>query len=357
MENKKQSGLDIDLGNRCSANAYGWAKKTFKFRSGKKGDPKIGLEGSFANSVFFGNERIGISSDGIGTKVEVAERMQKYDTLGFDLVAMVVDDLIVNGFEPTNLSNIIDVDFLDYDIINSLMSGLYKASENAKIAVTGGEIAELGNRICGYGDNMHFNWTATAIGTLISELENPMDGSSVRPGDTVISLQSRGFRSNGFSLARKILTEKYGDDWHNKEFIQDKKWGDVLLTPSIIYSPAVTELFNKRFNIKAAVHITGGGIGDNLKRALKKNGLGAEFDNLFAPHLAMQTLGEMGNIPLETLYRIWNMGNGMLIILPSFEAESAVTYLNKMKYNAKVAGKITKDSKIVIKTENAVLEY
>ncbi|MEJ7660717.1 MAG: AIR synthase related protein [Hymenobacter sp.] len=105
------AGYSIDLGNAASRNAYDWAKKTFANRAGLPGEPAQDLDGGFSNEIRFGQERLGISSDGIGTKIEVAERLNKYDTLGYDLVAMTADDLIAAGFVPTNLSNIIDVNY------------------------------------------------------------------------------------------------------------------------------------------------------------------------------------------------------------------------------------------------------
>ena len=354
---KKQSGLDIDLGNRCSQNAYSWAKKTFEFRKDKKGEPAKGLDGSFANSVFFGSEQIGISSDGIGTKIEIAERMQKYDTLGYDLVAMVADDLVANGFEPANLSNIIDVDFLDYDVIDSLMSGLYNACKKANIAVTGGEIAELGKRVCGYGDKMHFNWTATAIGNLSPYLKAPLSGNDILKGDKIVAIKSRGFRSNGFSLVRKILTEAFGEEWHKEKFSDFQTWGDVLLTPSLIYSPVIGELFKKHLKIKAVVHITGGGIPDNFSRVLKKDKLGADFYNLFPPHKAMLSLAELGKVDIYKLYRIWNMGNGMMLVVPSYEAEKVVEYITKNNFTAQICGEITDSGEITIDTGREELKF
>ncbi|UOQ72789.1 AIR synthase related protein [Hymenobacter cellulosilyticus] len=144
---QKPAGYDIDLGNECSRNAYAWSKKTFANRAGKPGEAAQDLDGGFANEIRFGNARLGISSDGIGTKIEVAERVGKFDTLGYDLVAMTADDLIVGGFVPTNLSNIIDVNTLDYGVIDEMMRGLHDACNFAEVAITGGEIAELGNRI------------------------------------------------------------------------------------------------------------------------------------------------------------------------------------------------------------------
>ena len=132
------AGYSIEEGNAASRNAYNWSKKTFANRAGQPGEPAQDLDGGFSNEIRFGAERLGISSDGIGTKIEVAERLNKYDTLGYDLIAMTADDLIAAGFVPTNLSNIIDVNHLDYDVVDQLMRGLHDAANFTKIAITGG---------------------------------------------------------------------------------------------------------------------------------------------------------------------------------------------------------------------------
>ena len=249
------------------------------------------------------------------------------------------------------------MDYLDYDVIDKLMQGLYEAAKKANIAVTGGEIAELGNRICGYGDKMHFNWTATAIGALMPYIKKPLSGDNIQVGDKIIAIKSRGFRSNGFSLARKILSEAFGDEWHTQNYSDLQTWGDVLLTPSLIYAPLIKELFKRRLKIKAVVHITGGGIPDNFKRILPKETLGALFDDIFPPHKPMMKLKSLGNIDLKKLYKIWNMGNGMLLVVSSYEADKTVDYITKNNYQAKVAGKITDDGKIVIKTGEGEIGY
>ena len=211
-DHKATAGYSIEEGNAASKNAYHWAQKTFATRAGKPGEPAQDLAGGFSNEIRFGSERLGIGSDGIGTKIEVAERLDRYDTLGYDLIAMVADDLIVAGFVPTNLSNIIDVNTLDYAVVDELMRGLHDAAQFSQIAVTGGEIAELGNRIGGYpGAKMNFNWCSTAVGVLHPSLERPLSGANVRAGQAVVALHSPSFRSNGYSLARRALTKAFGE--------------------------------------------------------------------------------------------------------------------------------------------------
>lgn len=356
MSNQKKSGLDIDLGNLCSKDAFGWAKKTFSNRTNKAGAAALKVDGVFSNMLLFGNQRIGIASDGIGTKIELAERTGIYDTLGFDLVAMVADDLATAGFEPTNISNIIDVNRLDRDTINGLMKGLSEACDFCGMSISGGEIAELGNRIGGYGEGMHFNWCSTAIGTLPEELEKPFDGTAVEAGHKVIALKGHGFRSNGFSLIRRIMTASFGEDWHNEQYNDEKTWGEVLLTPSLIFTPVITKMIKSGIKLSGVAHITGGGIIDNFQRVLKANSLGANLDNLFEPLEVMQRLMDLGNVNAEDAYLYWNMGNGMLVVAEESQVEQVLATATALNYEAQVAGTITADRKITLKTAIAELE-
>ncbi len=337
---KQKSGMDIDLGNRCSRNAYNWSKATFKNRDGKPGMPAEGLEGGFSNLLLFGSSRIGIASDGIGTKIELAERTGIYDTLGFDLMAMVVDDLATAGFEPSNISNIIDVNRLDYDVIDRLMKGLHDAANFCGVAISGGEIAELGDRIGGYGEGMNFNWCSTAIGNLHKSLEQPISGLEIREGDQVISVRSQGFRSNGFSLIRRSMQSCLGDKWHEETFQDGRSWGEVLLTPSLIYSPLIVALLDAGLIPSGIVHITGGGIADNFARVLRKTGLGASLDSLQEPLPVMKALQELAGISDEQAYLYWNMGNGMLIVQSPDRAEQCLRLCKEAKYEAQVCGVI-----------------
>ncbi len=359
MKNK-ESGTNIDLGNTCSQIAFNWAKKTFRNRNGKAGDIRKGIDGAFSNVIDFNGVRIGITSDGIGTKVELAERTGIYNTLGYDLVAMVVDDLAANGFEAANLSNILDVDFLDDKIVDQLMQGLSEAAEFAGISVPGGEIAELGSRIGGWGNGMHFNWCSTAIGILPEILAEPVAGQHIVPGDKIISLASHGFRSNGFSLLRKTLSEKYGDNWHQADYDDKTKWGEILLTPCLIFSPLITKLINSGNQIKGIAHITGGGIADNLNRVLKLTGAGADLDNLFKPQEFMLKVQELGDISEEQAYRIWNMGNGMLLVVARNIAEEINTNVIRFGYRSQIAGEITDKQEIALSSKGVhpeILSY
>ncbi len=357
MANQKQSGLDIDLGNLCSKDAFEWAKKTFHNRENKPGAIDLKVDGVFSNMLIFGDQRIGIGSDGIGTKIELAERTGIYNSLGYDLVAMVADDLATAGFESTSISNIIDVDKLDREIINELMKGLAEACNFANISITGGEIAELGNRICGWGDKMHFNWCSTAIGSLPENMEKPIDGSGVKVGQTVIALKSRGFRSNGFSLLRRTMQTAFGENWHNEPYSNDMTWGEALLIPSLIYSPIVTRIISEGIIPKGAVHVTGGGIADNFRRILKTTNSGAVLNNLWEPLELMERVINLGKISKEDAYLYWNMGNGMLLVVDNIHTDKVLKIVNSGGYHAKKAGYITEKSDIIIECGTVQLKY
>lgn len=339
-EKMNDGKLDLDLGNRCSKTAFSWATKTFKNRDQKAGALPSDLEGGFANMMLFGDQRIGIGSDGIGTKIELAERTKIFNTIGFDLVAMVADDLATAGFEPTSISNILDVDFLKYSTVDQLMQGLHDAANFSNMSVTGGEIAELGSRISGYGDGMHFNWCSTAIGILPKNLDRPIDGSNIKVGDAVISLKSRGFRSNGFSFVRAVMQQVFGDEWHKETYNELQTWGEVLLTPSLIYAPIINRLIEIDLIPAGIAHITGGGIVENFERTLKRSGLGAELNNVFPPLEMMHRLMKIGDVSLEDAYRYWNMGNGMLLVVDANQVETVLEQCHAKSYPAILAGEI-----------------
>jgi phosphoribosylformylglycinamidine cyclo-ligase len=299
----------------------------------------FGGAGSFSNWMDYGSLKVAMTCDGIGTKAEVAERTGIYRTLGYDLVAMVADDLVANGIEPINLVNVLDVDKPDEAIIDELMEGLHAAATECGIAIVGGEIAELGRRTGGWGPRMHFNWCATAIGVPRNGCA-PIDGGQIQAGDAVIALRSAGFRSNGFSLVRSILETAHGPSWHDVPSVDGRSWGEVALTPSILFTPSILALIDAGIPLRGVAHITGGGIPSKFGRVLKRSGLGARLDRLFAPHDFMQKLLELGNVDFETAYRQWNMGNAMLVVVPPASADKTLSLLAARGVGAQLAGEI-----------------
>lgn len=345
------SSSTLSLSETCSQSAFNVAKKTFQSRKQKWGEAAPTLDHYYCQLLKTPTHTLAIASDGIGTKIELAERCGKYSTLGYDLIAMIADDIICSGAEPTHLSNILDVDKLDSKIFNELFSGLQKAAEEAQIMITGGETAELGNRIGGYGSGMHFNWCATGIG-ILENGKKPIDGSDIQSGDAVIALHSPGLRSNGFSLARKTLQKRFGDEWHNEPFHNSKiTWCEQLLTPCLIYSPHILYLLEKQYPLRGVAHITGGGVAANLERILTPWKKGAELTSLYAPNEEMKCLQEWASLSDRESYETWNMANGMLLVLPQQSVAKVLEELKERKIEAKLAGVINEDSAITIHSQ------
>lgn len=340
MATYRQSGVDIDLGDKCSSIAYSFAKKTFAGRKGRIGEPILD-EGGFTGMMDMGDYYLVQNDDGVGTKMAVAEKVRKFNTLGYDLVAMVADDAACVGAECISVSNTIDVNKLDEKIVTELMSGLQKAALEHNILVPGGEIAELGDALNGWV------WNATAIG--IVEKNKVIRGENIKPGDKIIGLDSNGFRSNGFSLVRYILKEKFGENWAFEKYDDTATWGEAVLSPSIIYSSAIMDLHG-RFGekpvaeIKGVVNVTGGGIPGNIVRVLKKSHVGAKLHSLPEIPDMMKKLIEYGKVPVEDAYRTWNMGVGMILVCNDVEKVKEVCEKRKIKMY--VIGEATADEKI-----------
>ena len=346
MIDYKKAGVDIKMGNRASKIAYSFARSTFASRKNMIGEP-VTDEGSFAGMLDMGDFFIVQGDDGVGTKMEVAERIGKFDTLGYDLLAMVADDAICLGAETISITNTLDTNKVDPDIIHDLMKGLAKACIEQKVVIPGGEIAEVGKSVNGH------IWNATAVGVL--EKDKAITGSEIEQGDKIIALQEKGFRSNGFSLVRYILEKEFDENVYNKPSPFGKSWGEMILKPSKIYSSALLELLGRfgeerKFNIKGIAHITGGGIPGNFNRILKQTGLGADFDNLFPPSTMVKEIQRIGNVAEAEVYKTWNMGNGMMIVVDKEDADAVI---NALSVEAKIVGLIIKDEKIIIDSKGA----
>ncbi len=334
MATYEEAGVNIDLGDKCSAIAYSAAKKTFAGRKGMIGEP-LTDEGGFSGALDMGDYYLVQNDDGVGTKIAVAEAIGKYDTMAYDLIAMVADDAICMGAETISITNTLDVNKIDEEKVSGLMGGLEKAALEHKIVVPGGEIAELGDALNGYV------WNATAVG--IVEKNKMITGENISAGDKIIGLRSAGFRSNGFSLVRYILKEKFGDDWCHEKYDDTMNWGEAVLTPSVIYSSAVLEMHGRykepsKVDLKGVVHVTGGGLQANTDRILKKTGLKANFTDLPEPHEPMKKLMELGNVSEDEARKTWNMGVGMILISP--DVEDILGICKKHGIEASVIGEI-----------------
>jgi len=334
MATYKQAGVNISLGDLCSALAYAAAKKTFPSRKGMIGAP-VNIEGGFTGALDFGDFYLVFNSDGVGSKMMIGQMTGKYDKLGFDLLAMVADDAVCVGAETVAITNTIDTSKVDPKVVGPLMEGLQKACVQQKVVIPGGEIGEMPDMVKG---NL---WNSSCIG--IVEKNKMIRGQNVKPGDKILALPNSTFRSNGFALVRYVLKKKFGEKWYTKKYSGNKTWGDVVMVPSLIYSNALLEILGrykqKRLcEVKALTHVTGGGIPGNIVRGLGK--YGALLDNLPAPYKPMLELQKIGKVNDREAYEVWNMGVGMFVI--SNEVEKIQKVLKKHGIQAVVAGEVVK---------------
>jgi len=355
------AGVNIELGGDVSKILYNAAKETWINRKGKLGELIVPFDDfSGVRAIDVSNLPSGtlmnIGFDGVGTKTELAERINDHSTIAFDLFAMVCDDAVVRGAEPVLVGSILETSSLGEDgetyieQVKQLAKGYIEAAKAANVAIVNGEVAEMGNRVGGFGP-FNYNWGAAVV--WFTNKDKLFTGREIKVGDTVVAFKEKGFRSNGLSLVRKVFQEVYGDDWHIKE-LNGISLGKLALTPSKIYSKTIIDAYGGMDNegkaeIHGMAHITGGGIPEKLRRILKVSGLGAELDDLFEPSEVMLHCQEIGNIDDKEAYSTWNMGNGMLVITP--EPEKIIQIAMENGVDAKIAGKITTDKQIKIRNK------
>lgn len=357
------AGVNIELGDDASKVLYEAAKLTWENRRGKLGEVvELFEDFSGLRAVRVGglpdDAYMNLGFDGIGTKMELGERIGKHDTVAFDLLAMVCDDAVVRGAEPVLVGSLLDVNSLGregnshIDLVKQLATGYVNAARAANVAIVNGEVAELGARVSGYGE-FNYNWGA---GVLWFARRNRMfTGREIREGDSIVGLSETGFRSNGLSLVRKIMTRHYGNGWHNTWFDQ-KNVAELALTPSTIYSAAVVDMFggfndDPKAEVHGVAHITGGGLPGKLGRVLKPSRLGAIISDPFQPSEFVRFVQEIGQVSDREAYQTWNMGQGMVVITP--EPEKVIGVAESHKIDAKYIGDVVKKPGIVIKNRGA----
>jgi len=281
----------------------------------------------------FENPVLACGTDGVGTKIKLAQMLDKHDTVGVDLVAMCADDVVTCGAEPLFFQDYIATGKVVPAKIADIVGGVADGCVKAGCSLIGGEIAEHP----GVMDPGDYDLAGFCVGVV--EKDRIIDGSSVVVEDRIVGIGSSGLHSNGFSLARKLLFDS-GDfnlDDHTKEIANPL--GLELLTPSMIYAPVILKLAAE-CNVKAVAHVTGGGISDNLPRVLPE-GVHAEIVYGSWPVKNIFTfLQKVGEIDLFEMLRTFNMGLGMLVVVPPSEVRKALQILDLNLYRAFEVGEI-----------------
>jgi len=275
------------------------------------------------------------STDGVGTKLKIAFMMKRHDTVGIDLVAMGVNDIIVSGAEPLFFLDYFATGRLDAKIAADVIKGIAKGCREAGCALVGGETAEMP----GFYKDGEYDLAGFVVG--IAEKGKIIDGRKIKIGDKIIGIASSGLHSNGYSLARKVIIDKLKLNLKSRVKGIGKSIGDELLTPTKIYVKTVTAL-KKEFNIKGIAHITGGGLIKNIPRILPDICKAKIFKDRWQIPSIFQLIQEAGRIEETEMFRTFNCGIGMVIIISKNDAAFVMKRLRELKEKTFLIGEIEK---------------
>ena len=327
----KDAGVDIDAGNALVERIKDVTRKT------RRPEVMSGLGGFGALCKLPSGYKTPVlvsSTDGVGTKLRLALDLGKHDTIGIDLVAMCVNDLVVCGAEPLFFLDYYATGHLNVDIAADVISGIAEGCLQAGCSLVGGETAEMP----GMYEGEDYDLAGFCVG-VVEEAEI-IDGKSVRIGDTLIGIAASGPHSNGYSLIRKILEVSGADPLTT--MVGDQTLADALMAPTRIYVKILLDLL-RNCPVHAIAHITGGGLLENIPRVLPDGARAALDANSWSLPPVFQWLQQQGNVDTTEMHRTFNCGIGMVISVPADETENALGLLNRAGESAYVIGVIEKE--------------
>lgn len=323
----KDAGVDIDAGNALVENIKGAVKRTTR--------PEVmGGLGGFGSvcqlPTGYKEPVLVAGTDGVGTKLRLAIDLEKHDTVGIDLVAMCVNDLIVQGAEPLFFLDYYATAKLDVDVASAVVEGIAEGCVQAGCALVGGETAEMP----GMYHKGDYDIAGFCVG--VAEKSRLLDGSKVAAGDQLIALGSSGAHSNGYSLIRKVLEVNNTD---TSELLDGKSIADRLIEPTKIYVKSVLALL-KEVEVHALSHITGGGFWENIPRVLPASAQAVVNESSWEWPVIFNWLQDKGNITTHEMYRTFNCGVGMIIVVPADKVTQSLDILSANGENAWHIGEI-----------------
>jgi phosphoribosylformylglycinamidine cyclo-ligase len=372
--------VNIELGDDISMLLYERSRQTYRNR------PGLVMEGvsSFSGFRAMDGDYLGdmsghclaIGLDGVGTKVEIAERVGDHSTIAHDLFAMICDDAAVRGGEPLMVGSILDVRQLGdnettHRAMAQLSKGYVEAALLAGVVIMNGELAELGGRVDGYAEvedeseRFNYNWGGVVAWDALKS--RALDGSKIVPGDSLVGFAEKGFRSNGITDVRKTMLNTYGPHWHNEhvDHLDARSLGELVLQPSTIYCQVINQLTGGRdperepaAEIHGIAHITGGGMPSKLGRMLEATGYRAFIDQPIEPPAIMKHVQRQADMSDHKAYGKWHMGPGMIVATP--EPEAVVEVATARGVDAQIIGEIHNGSapcKITIRNRGAMQKY
>jgi phosphoribosylformylglycinamidine cyclo-ligase len=328
----EDAGVSISAGEEAVERIKSKVRSTFR-------PEVIGDIGGFGGLFSFAQHRYShpvlvSSTDGVGTKALVAQAAGRFDTIGVDLVAMCVDDIVCQGAEPLFFLDYIAVGKLDPDHIEQLVEGVAHGCRQAGCALVGGEMAEHPGAM----EPGEFDLVGFAVG--VAERDRLITGQHIRPGDAIVGLPSPGLRSNGYSLARKVLLEDAQRGLHDPAWSgATHSLADELLLPSVVYAPAIAALL-RHVDVRGMAHITGGGLPGNLIRVLPE-GTGAEVraGSWEWPRIFTE-IQRLGKVSDEEMRKVFNLGIGMVVVVPADDVYKTLDVLRTEGHRAVEIGEV-----------------
>jgi phosphoribosylformylglycinamidine cyclo-ligase len=311
----RDAGVDIDAGDQLVENIKPYAKRTMR--------PEVlsgigGFGGLVEISKKYKEPVLVSGTDGVGTKLKLAFELNRHDTVGIDLVAMSVNDILVQGAEPLFFLDYFACGKLDVHNATDVIKGIAKGCEDSGCALIGGETAEMP----GMYPAGEYDLAGFAVGVV--EKSKIITGETIKAGDVVLGLASNGAHSNGYSLVRKIIERSNPD--LNAKFDGDRTLADCIMAPTRLYVKPMLSLMEK-ITIKGMAHITGGGITENVPRVLPANVVADIDSKTWQMPKLFDWLREGGNVEAQEMFRTFNCGIGMVVIVDAADADAAIAHL------------------------------
>jgi phosphoribosylformylglycinamidine cyclo-ligase len=331
----KDAGVDVEAGREFVNQIRNLVHSTFR--------PEVlgglgGFSGCFQLPSGYQEPVLVSGTDGVGTKLKIAHVLNTHHTVGIDLVAMCVNDVLTSGAEPLFFLDYLATGQLEKEQLTQVVAGIASGCRQAGCALLGGETAEMP----GFYQASEYDLAGFCVG--IVEKSQMLDGSQVQVGDVAIALQSSGVHSNGFSLVRKIINEK-GFSWSDcLEELGSQTLGEIFLTPTYIYVKPVLAARQAGIEIHGMAHITGGGLPENLPRCLGQNQAIKIEPNSWSIPPVFQWLAEAGSVSSQAMYNTFNMGIGFVLLVPPHQVQQAITFFESQNITAYVIGEVISGS-------------
>lgn len=339
-----EAGVDEPKEQETFNKISNYFKKTYSFRKGI-GSTSYNI-GHFANVLDMGNNLgLVLTTDGVGTKLIIAQMLGKFDTVGIDCIANNVNDILCMGAEPVALLDYIAINTIDEKVLEDIAKGLYVGAKEAHISIPGGEIAQVPDMLSKSGEGISLDLVGSAVGivglsTKRTDLLPLIDGTNVKPGDVLIGLLSSGMHSNGYSLARKVIFDqaKLKPDQYLDEL--GKTPGEELLIPTYIYVDVVLSLLKKKFSIHGMVNISGGGL---LSLGRLPNSYSYLIDNLPTPPAIFNLIQEYGSLPDSVMFAAFNMGIGFCLVCAREDVDEVIMDIISNGHKSIILGNVVSE--------------